>query len=412
ESSANARAARDLGNYTLELTASAVEEHLVPPLHVEALVAAAHETYSSIIEFRGENITEAERDEQLYVALHQVLPQSDVNTIRYQLFRLRMPDWPDVEPVNDTVLRLAVAGLADAKDASDATLRHPVQERLQRKLKRQIAPYIVLRALLEKHGLEAREIIADPDQYEPEIRAVTQDLYTSVKARIRRSAVRSIIYLFVTKVLIGALAEIPYDLYVFGEIHPVPLIINVLFPSFLVFMIALWIRLPGEGNTQKIIQRLWGITYGAHGGDWVIMVRPPRKRKGLSQATFVFGYVISLIVVYGGSAWLLRTYLQFNLASILIFLVFLSIVSFFGYRIRQSVRELLIAKRREGAFSLFFDFLSIPLLRVGRFLSLNFSRVNIMAFVLDVILEAPFKTVVDFFEDWLAYLREKREEIS
>lgn len=403
---------RTLGEDVLEFAASAIEQHLVPPLHVEALIASAHDTFRTVIEVSGESLPEAALDEQLYVALHQVLARSDADTMRYQLFLLRMPEWKDRVLADDTNVAAVALRLPAVRAEIEAVLTHPLQDRLHRKLRKQIAPFVVLRTMVEKYGPEARAIFQDPDRFEPAIRETAQDLYRDVKARIRRSAVRAIIYLFLTKFVVALLAEVPYDLYIANELHALPLVINILFPPFLVFLIALWIRLPGEGNTQKVIRRLWGVAYGAHGGDWRVLVRPPSARKSLSQGLFAFAYVISIVLVYGCIGLLLNKYLSYNVVSTTIFLLFLSLVSFFGYRIRQSVRELMIAPRREGIFSLIFDFLSIPLMRVGRFLSLHFSRLNVLAFLLDAILEAPFKTVVDFFEDWIAYLREKREEIA
>lgn len=403
---------RDAHAYVLQLATSAVEEFLVSPAHVEALVEAAKETYEQVIEIRHVDLSESEYHDQLYVAIHQVLPKSDINTIRYRFFKRRLTKWDPLVSVDYDVVQEIAKQLQGVREDTDAILRHSMQERLQRKLRRQVAPFVVLKAICERHGAKATQVLQRPDLYETEIRDTANALYAGVKDRIRRSAVRSIIYLFVTKMAVGALIEVPYDLYVIGEIHVLPIIINVLFPPFLVFLIALWIRLPGEGNTQKIIQRLWGATYGAHGGIWQIQIRPPRQRKGWSRFWFILAYVVTMLIVYGGSAWVLMTFLNFTIVSVLIFLFFLSVVSFFGYRIRQAVRELLLATRREGVIALVFDFLSIPLLRVGRFLSINFSKFNVAAFLLDVILEAPFKTVVDFFEDWMAYLREKREEIS
>jgi hypothetical protein len=47
----------------------------------------------------------------------------------------------------------------------------------------------------------------------------------------------------------------------------------------------------------------------------------------------------------------------------------------------------------------------------GKWLSENFSRVNVFVFVLDFIIEAPFKIFVEIAEEWTKYVRERKEEI-
>ncbi|MFH1536657.1 MAG: hypothetical protein ABID45_01570, partial [Patescibacteria group bacterium] len=59
----------------------------------------------------------------------------------------------------------------------------------------------------------------------------------------------------------------------------------------------------------------------------------------------------------------------------------------------------------------FIDFFSLPILKVGQWISLNFAKINIFVFVLDFIIEAPLKLVFEVLEDWFSFVREKKEEI-
>ena len=93
------------------------------------------------------------------------------------------------------------------------------------------------------------------------------------------------------------------------------------------------------------------------------------------------------------------------------FLLFLSLVSYFGIKIRYSARELIVVAKKENFLTLILDLLAIPIVRAGRWISRNFARVNVFVFVLDVIIEAPFKSLIEVFEEWLAFIREKKEEI-
>ena len=48
---------------------------------------------------------------------------------------------------------------------------------------------------------------------------------------------------------------------------------------------------------------------------------------------------------------------------------------------------------------------------MGRWLSLNAPKINVFTFILDFIIEAPFKTFVDVMDEWMNFIREKKEEI-
>jgi hypothetical protein len=54
----------------------------------------------------------------------------------------------------------------------------------------------------------------------------------------------------------------------------------------------------------------------------------------------------------------------------------------------------------------------VPIVAVGKLLSENFSRLNVMVLVLDFIIEAPFKLVVQIAEEWTKYVRERKDDIS
>ena len=88
-----------------------------------------------------------------------------------------------------------------------------------------------------------------------------------------------------------------------------------------------------------------------------------------------------------------------------------SVVSFFNALVRQPIRELLVAREKEGILGVVIDTLSIPFVRIGKWMSTNFSRVNVFIFLFDVVIEAPFKVVMRFIQEWAGFIRRKKEEM-
>ena len=76
------------------------------------------------------------------------------------------------------------------------------------------------------------------------------------------------------------------------------------------------------------------------------------------------------------------------------------------------MRELLVVEPREGGAGLIFSTLSLPILRVGHWISTRFGRFNVFLAIMDIFIEVPLKELTAALEEWSGYLREKRDELD
>jgi len=116
------------------------------------------------------------------------------------------------------------------------------------------------------------------------------------------------------------------------------------------------------------------------------------------------------VAVYTAIGWALAS-LGFHGLSIALFLFFLSLVTFFGIRIRSSARDVVASDARSGIVGTTFDMLMLPIVRAGAWLSNRVAKINVFIYFFDFIIEAPLKVAIEFIESWLAFIREKKEEI-
>jgi hypothetical protein len=229
------------------------------------------------------------------------------------------------------------------------------------------------------------------------------------KKRLRRGMVRTIVYLFLTKILIALAVEVPIEQLLYKHIDNTALIINIAFPPILMLMVGLLIRLPGKDNIikiQKLIKQLLSSE-----GIIVREVKSVTPKKFWPRFFLRLIYVLMFGVSFGLIAWFLHRW-HFTWISSLIFLFFLSVVSFFAFRLRLSAREFVVIERQEGFSTVIIDFFSYPILRAGQWLSVTISRVNILIILMDVLIEAPFKFILSGLEIWFAYMREQKEELQ
>ena len=198
----------------------------------------------------------------------------------------------------------------------------------------------------------------------------------------------------------------------FGEpLNPISLLINIAFPAVLLFFIVSLTRKPNKDNTERIINGLKEITFSGQEKKQPIVLRRPARRNWFKNGIFNLVYVASFCVSVYFIVWALDK-VNFNWVSIIIFLFFLAFVSFFSVITTRGVKELVIVERKENLLVFLLDLFYMPIILVGRWLSREFSKINIFIFLFDFIIEAPFKVLVEIGEDWARYVRERRDNLD
>ena len=390
-----------------DLLSTEIEYHLDPPTKQEALASYAYNVLRSKFEWQSELVTSKDRELQLYLAIHRTYLRSNLATLRYRALVLYYPYWPKAD---EKLIKEIADNLITVHNAIEKQVNHPAAESLSRLIRRYSVMFNVLCDVISNNPSKAEETLRDPDALKKAARSAAKARYKDFHLRLRRSVVRAVIFLFITKMLLALVIELPYDVAVLQTTNFVPLLTNIIFFPILLGVIGTTVGIPQKKNTQEIIKYLHIVLYGE--GDMTLVYR---SKKPWSHSTLgqIFNgiYWAMFGVSYGLVAWFLHT-IHFNGLSIAIFLFFLSLVMFFGIKLRLSNRDLIILKRKRGLFGTIFDLFFLPIIRAGRWMALRAPRINVFLFFLDYIVEAPFKMAIAMVEGWLAFMREKKEEIE
>ena len=340
----------------------------------------------------------------LYAAVHKSLLKSDLATIRYGVFSRTYPRWIE----DDTQLEAAAAGFLKLLRALAEQMQGSTSHRMSRLVRRHIPPYLILREIIKTNPQALEELTGTQSQLLERARAVAEEEYQIVSGRLRRSVIQAVIFLFITKMVLGILVEVPYELFAYGHIEYLPLAINLLFPPVYMAMVGFTIKVPGQRNTMKILSDLKAIVYQTD-RPLVYSLRR-RGRASKLRGAFNLFYGLTSLATLAGISFALQA-IGFNLVSAMIFFIFLSTVSFFAYRISFSVREYAVIEEDAGIIANLSDFLLTPFIRVGQWLAERYSRINIFTTILDIIIETPFKTILRMIEQWNTFLRDKRDDV-
>lgn len=341
---------------------------------------------------------------QLYIAIHRVLLKSDYQTIKYHLLKKLIPNLenPDIN-VHEIVIKFE-----DASKEIDQYIKSKLRVNFLKFLRRNIPPYSVLGKMLAENSTEKiKDSLNDENSFNNLIEKAYSSWRDKAYQKISRSAIRSILFIFFTKMVLAFILELPYDIFVLREINWIPLGINLIFPPAYMFLSTFNVYVPGRENLDIIKKTLRKIVYKEEEISFELRCK---KRSTFKGFIFSLIYILTFVISFGAIIFVLN-WLKFNIVSGVLFFVFFSTISFFAYRITQIAKELSMVKKTGGGFGIISDFFSTPFIKLGHILSSNFQKINIFLFILDVIIEMPFKTFMEFLEDWANYAKEKKENI-
>jgi|GEM_PF-1098300 len=347
-----------------------------------------------------------------YISIFRNLRRSDLAMIKALIFNIYFPRWTSLTADDEDEIEKTVRKFFKKMEEMKVIAEHPLMARIMFPIKKYMLSAAFFFDAVMSNSREAKAIVSQEFLLGQQIRQECNQRYAQEKKKLRKRILRGILYVFLTKMLVALILEIPYELYKGpGAIQYQSLIINLLFPPFLLGAIASSVKYPQDDNTKEIIKNAEVLVYEQKQEEELKNIRITDQESAFAERVLDLFYII---LFFGALFTLIRLlgYIGFNSVAMIIFVIFTGTVSFFGALIRQSIRDLVTTKDKEGFFSLLFDTILLPFVRLGRLLSVKFSQINVLIFILDFLVEAPFKFIIRAFEAWFDFLRRKRDEIE
>lgn len=380
--------------WTLQAASVIIEQLLMPSPKTAAFMDFAyHHCLKATDRSDFGGIHQEDFDAALYCSVHRALLKSDIATTRAYYI------------MADPNRSRTVEAFIHANRKIDNWFDAPATIKLTQLISRNGAPLrIIYEVAAQSTGCSA--IIRQSNKLSARISAIASEQYQSTHKRLIKSIIRTLAFVFITKALIGLLIEVPYDIWQHGEVLIVPLIVNMLFPP-LYMATAVWgVKKPDEANTHALKQHINRILFESPNP---LHYRLPKSNisRGLRIA-FTIVYALAYAASFGLAIWILLR-LDFSWVHIGVFFLFFSAVSYFRFRLIQSSRELDINDRREGFFSIIASFFYTPFIKLGEWLSARYKRINVLTVILDLMIEMPLKTTLRILQEWVRFMRDKRE---
>ena len=345
---------------------------------------------------------------QITLTIERVLNRADRDILNYYLLRHYYPDWFQLEgQAAGTYLAPLVTKLLQEFSAISSD---PLGKRLLTIIKRLLVPVMIFRQACRSYPGRVNDLLRNFQTLEQQIRTTYRAYWRDTRRRIRRKGFHAMAYIFITKILLAILLELPYEKFVVGHISYLPLGINLLFPPLLMMVITLLIKSPGAQNEERIVQGVKEMITDTEADFFATHQLTAKTTKFWAKLFYGLLYILTMTASFSALVFLLWR-LGFNTLSGALFIFFVSLVSFFGISLRQQARQLKVVSRRETITTFLLDFFAVPIVALGKWLSNTFDRYNFLVFVMDFLFEVPFKTILKIIEDWFHFLKEKKEEM-
>lgn len=343
------------------------------------------------------NIIDENLELLIYFATDKIFAASDPEQIAYHIISLAGPD------INKNKME-------EGWRLFNLAQTSKILPRLNKFIRRIMPPLILLRDMYFYSTSDFKELLDDQDRFLKRSDEVLNNQLAQVKGSISTAGIRSIIYVFLTKMVLAFGLEGPLETIIYGKLSMTPLVINLIFPPLLMWVTTMQIKTPSVKERALLVQRSWYIIESFDDLKNEEDVLSEKKSPDATNTPYIiFSAIYALIFI---SIFVLIYFglglIGFRFFSKFIFIFFLTIIAFFAYRINQIARVYFWREKLDN--SSFGDMISLPILTMGSMFNQGLSKLNFLGFIFDFILEAPFKLILGFVDDWVQFLTTKKEE--
>lgn len=394
----------ELSAFIMQILSCEIFYILIPNREKDAVSNFMFKTLKTSVVIEGES--EQTKDIQVFLAIRKSFSKDDIAFLKYKLFTQIFGRLSTAN--SNTTSRNFIKGYEEIK----RQLTYPKKERIVTHIKKITPAFLVLYEILIEERGNLKLLAVEKDKLRAKVFMVCNRKYQSIKRKVRTAIVRSFIFILFTKAITALAIEGTYESIFLGKIQWSSIFLNTVIPPFIMAGAGLAIKTPGEKNSELIysdIQKLLFIESPVISNSLVLSLRP-KQSPTIKDYLFSIFWFLTILLTFG-IIWYALGKLHFNILSKGIFLFFIAIISFLSYRIYQTANSYTVT-RRQSIFTPIFDFFFVPIIRVGRSLTEGITQINFLLLAVDFIIEAPFKGLIGFFEQWFVYVATKREELE
>ena len=131
--------------------------------------------------------------------------------------------------------------------------------RLNKFVRRVMPPIVLLRDIYFYFPSGFKELFDSKEKFLERSNEVLNNQLDQVKGAISTAGIRSIIYVFLTKMIFAFGLEGPLETIIYGQLSIFPLVVNLIFPPLLMWITTMQIKIPNTEEMDQLVKRSWHI---------------------------------------------------------------------------------------------------------------------------------------------------------
>ncbi|GBD34030.1 hypothetical protein HRbin34_00340 [bacterium HR34] len=400
--------------WLVKLASSEIEYCVFPPVKERALIDFMTDIMTEKIAI-SENVfgdalqrnplTESDKKLKIYIACQKALFNLDDLSVSFSIIEKEYPKF--LNPTPEQLQIIARNILTIRKNINDI-MNNKIQPKIYAACNKYNAIFLILYDIVLNNIEKINEILQDIPSLNSHIEKYYKERFKKLKKRIKKSSVLATTSIFITKVSSAILFEIPIDK-ALDEFSYITLGINVGLPTLLMFLLVATIKLPGKENLEQIKIEISKLLFGAVKETPITIKIPTIRNKTLKYIVNV-SYFFAFIITFGFIVWVLKM-LHFSMLSMIIFFIFLPVITFTGIKLRERVKEIVILEEKETFATTLRDIFVMPIIELGQKISYEWSKINALVVIFNAFIDMPFNAFVDFLDAWRNFLKERKEKL-
>lgn len=396
----------DLSKRIIDWMACEIEEFLIPKKEDQIMVSYASKILLGKLNLNTKKITAEDSAILVRFTVFSLLLKPDLPLLEYFLLNELYPDWQDFD---DAKAKQFARSFDPYYNKVVKFINHPLKNYYSHFVRENIPPFIVIRNALMNDDFTSQSLIENPDSLLRESDNVYKTLIQDAKAKVLRGSLRALVFILLTKAVLAFILEVPFDKYLTGSVNYLSLAINLTLPPLLMLIAGVFTKSPPEKNKKMVLDSIERIIYENKIDYKSTNLIPAAKNKSYQLFNLVyslFNYAILCVIV-----WLLFL-VGFNILSVILFFFFVSLVSFFSFRIRNMALMLAMRRVDDDMITSAVEFIFLPFIKIGKYISSKFSNFNPFILIIDLLIEAPLKTIIRTMGLWKGFVNSKKEELE
>jgi len=400
----------NITTFIIEIAACEIEEILVRPVKEYGIVDAMSKIlYERVKVIPEDRISSDLVLDMLRVSVQRRLYNLDDNYIIYMYLRRRFPNWSNF---SEEELQWFAENIGSIKEESEEYINSKICKKFDEVTEDVDAVFLLLDDVFE--GLrESPESVEKSISDENLLLSLIEDNYKkrriSLKRRLRNSAIFSTLSVLISNFATFYILEVPIARLFYEEFNTLATIVDFVLPAVVMFMLIIFIKPPEEENLKRVLLATEDLLFtGSDFESYEVKIDDDSSKLGKIFAE-IFFVLLSLFLFCGiGYVFYIA---QLPITSVVYDTFMVAITFYAALSVRKKSRELDVDAHRNFG-DLLFDVFTVPLAKIGSFLSSKWREYNVVAIFTNYLVEVPFVAVLDFIELWSKFMKERNAEIS